>query len=120
MSLLCPDAFLAPPAIDEAVARALEEDLGRAGDVTSIATIPDGTRGAAVMVARKAGVIACRPMAAGGVRKLVRAGGPAPGRRRGGGRHGGAEGGCDRGPADGGGRVPQARSRCRDQGACAR
>jgi len=70
MSLLCPDAFLSPLAIEEAVARALEEDLGRAGDVTSIATIPDGTRGAAVMVARKAGVIAGLPMAAAAFRKL--------------------------------------------------
>ena len=70
MSLLCPDAFLSPLAIDEAVARALEEDLGRAGDVTSIATIPDGGRGAAVMVARKAGVIAGLPMAAAAFRKL--------------------------------------------------
>ena len=52
MSLLCPDAFLSPLAIDEAVTRALAEDLGRAGDVTSIATIPDGTRGSAVMKAR--------------------------------------------------------------------
>src|SRR4030088_1714960 len=69
MSLLCPDAFLSPLAIEEAVARALEEDLGRAGDVTSIATIPDGTRGAAVMVARKAGVIAGLPMAAGAFRQ---------------------------------------------------
>ena len=70
MSLLCPDAFLSPLAIDEAVARALEEDLGRAGDVTSIATIPDGTRGTAVMVARKAGVIAGLPMAAAAFRRL--------------------------------------------------
>jgi nicotinate-nucleotide pyrophosphorylase (carboxylating) len=70
MSLLCPDAFLSPLAIEEAVARALEEDLGRAGDVTSIATIPDGTRGTAVMVARKAGVIAGLPMAAAAFRKL--------------------------------------------------
>jgi nicotinate-nucleotide pyrophosphorylase (carboxylating) len=69
-SLLCPDAFLSPLAIDEAVARALEEDLGRAGDVTSIATIPDGTRGTAVMVARKAGVIAGLPMAAAAFRRL--------------------------------------------------
>jgi nicotinate-nucleotide pyrophosphorylase (carboxylating) len=70
MSLLCPDGFLSPLAIDEAVARALEEDLGRAGDVTSIATIPDGTRGTAVMVARKPGVIAGLPMAAAAFRKL--------------------------------------------------
>jgi nicotinate-nucleotide pyrophosphorylase (carboxylating) len=38
--------------------------------VTSIATIPDGTRGTAVMVARKAGVIAGLPMAAAAFRKL--------------------------------------------------
>ncbi len=38
--LLHPDAFLSPLAIDDAVKRALDEDLGRAGDVTSIATIP--------------------------------------------------------------------------------
>ncbi len=70
MSLLCPDAFLSPLAIEEAVARALDEDLGRAGDVTSIATIPEGTRGTAVMVARKAGVIAGLPMVAAAFRKL--------------------------------------------------
>jgi nicotinate-nucleotide pyrophosphorylase (carboxylating) len=70
MSLLCPDAFLSPLAIEEVVARALEEDLGRAGDVTSIATIPDGTRGTAVMVARKPGVIAGLPVAAAAFRKL--------------------------------------------------
>src|SRR5215472_8333235 len=69
-SLLCPDAFLSPLAIDEAVARALEEDLGRAGDVTSVATVPDGTRGRAVMAARKAGVIAGLPLAAAAFRRL--------------------------------------------------
>ena len=42
-SLLCPDAFLSPLEIDAAVTRALAEDLGRAGDVTSIATIPEDT-----------------------------------------------------------------------------
>ncbi len=70
MSLFCPDAFLSPLAIDEAVTRALDEDLGRAGDVTSIATIPEGTRGAAVMRARKAGVIAGLPIAAAVFRSL--------------------------------------------------
>jgi nicotinate-nucleotide pyrophosphorylase (carboxylating) len=70
MSLYCPDAFLSPLAIDEAVTRALAEDLGRAGDVTSIATIPEGTRGSAVMAARKAGVIAGLPVAAAVFRKL--------------------------------------------------
>ena len=70
MSLLCPDAFLSPLAIDEVVTRALDEDLGRAGDVTSTATIPEGTRGRAVLAARKAGVIAGLPLAAAAFRKL--------------------------------------------------
>ena len=47
-SLLHPDAFLSPLAIDEAVRRALDEDLGRAGDITSIATIPEATQAHAV------------------------------------------------------------------------
>jgi nicotinate-nucleotide pyrophosphorylase (carboxylating) len=70
MSLLCPDAFLSPLAIDEAVTRAFAEDLGRAGDVTSIATIPEGTRGAAVMKAREAGVVAGLAVAEVVFRKL--------------------------------------------------
>src|SRR5207302_6787765 len=70
MPLDCPDAFLSPLAIDEAVTRALAEDLGRAGDVTSIATIPEGTRGAAVMKAREAGVVSGLPVAAAVFRRL--------------------------------------------------
>ena len=70
-SLLCPDAFLSPLEIDEAVTRALAEDLGRAGDVTSIATIPDGTRGHGRVVARKAGVIAGLPLVEAVYRKLA-------------------------------------------------
>jgi nicotinate-nucleotide pyrophosphorylase (carboxylating) len=70
MSLLCPDAFLSPLAIDDAVARAFAEDLGRAGDVTSTATIPEGTRGRAMMAAREAGRIAGLPVAAAVFRKL--------------------------------------------------
>jgi nicotinate-nucleotide pyrophosphorylase (carboxylating) len=70
MSLYCPDAFVSPLAIDEAVTRALAEDLGRAGDVTSIATIPEGTRGSAVMKAREAGVVAGLPVAEAVFRKL--------------------------------------------------
>jgi len=70
MSLFCPDAFLSPLAIDEAVVRALAEDLGRAGDVTSTATIPEGTRGRAVMAARSAGTIAGLPVAVAVFRKL--------------------------------------------------
>jgi nicotinate-nucleotide pyrophosphorylase (carboxylating) len=70
MSLFCPDAFISPLAIDEAVERAFAEDLGRAGDVTSIATIPEGTRGRAVMAARAGGTIAGLPIAAAVFRKL--------------------------------------------------
>ena len=54
-SLLHPDAFLSPLAIDEAVHRALDEDLGRAGDITSLATIPEANRAHAILVARQAG-----------------------------------------------------------------
>ena len=61
--LLHPDSFLSPLAIDEAVSRALEEDLGRAGDVTSTATIPADVHAHAVLVARQAGVIAGLPLA---------------------------------------------------------
>jgi nicotinate-nucleotide pyrophosphorylase (carboxylating) len=69
-SLLHPDAFLSPLAIDEAVHRALDEDLGRAGDVTSLATIPEVTRAHAILVARQAGVIAGLPLALATLQKL--------------------------------------------------
>jgi nicotinate-nucleotide pyrophosphorylase (carboxylating) len=67
---LCPDAFLSPFAIEEAVARALAEDLGRAGDVTSIATVPAGLAARAVVAARQAGVIAGLPLVEAAFRKL--------------------------------------------------
>src|ERR1700761_3139849 len=68
---LAPDAFLSPLTIDEAVRRALDEDLGRAGDVTSIATVPDGTSGRAVVMARKAGAIAGLPLVEAAFRTLA-------------------------------------------------
>src|SRR6201996_6276227 len=68
---LAPDAFLSPLTIDEAVRRALDEDLGRAGDVTSIATVPDGTSGRAVVMARKAGTIAGLPLVETAFRALA-------------------------------------------------
>ena len=71
ISLLCPDAFLSPLEIDAAVTRALAEDLGRAGDITSTATIPEDTRARAVVAARKAGVIAGLPLVAATFRKLA-------------------------------------------------
>jgi nicotinate-nucleotide pyrophosphorylase (carboxylating) len=67
---LCPDAFLSPLVIEEAVARALAEDLGRAGDVTSAATVPAGLAGRAVVVARQAGVIAGLPVVEAAFRRL--------------------------------------------------
>ena len=70
-SLLCPDAFLSPLEIDAAVARALAEDLGRAGDVTSIATIPEDMAARAVVVARNAGVISGLPLVAATFAKLA-------------------------------------------------
>jgi nicotinate-nucleotide pyrophosphorylase (carboxylating) len=70
-SLLCPNAFLSPLEIDEAVHRTLAEDLGRAGDVTSIATIAEGTQARAALVARKAGVIAGLPLVAAAFKKLA-------------------------------------------------
>src|SRR5215471_10760067 len=70
-SLLCPDAFLSPLEIDAVVTRALAEDLGRAGDVTSIATIPEDLPARAVVVARAAGVISGLPLVAAAFRKLA-------------------------------------------------
>jgi len=70
-SLLCPDAFLSPLEIADAVTRALAEDLGRAGDVTSTAIIPEDLPARAVVVARKAGVIAGLPVVAAAFRRLA-------------------------------------------------
>jgi nicotinate-nucleotide pyrophosphorylase (carboxylating) len=70
-SLLCPDAFLSPLEIDAAVTRALAEDLGRAGDVTSTATIPEDARARAVVAARTAGVISGLPLVAATFRRLA-------------------------------------------------
>jgi nicotinate-nucleotide pyrophosphorylase (carboxylating) len=69
-ALVCPDAFVSPLAIDDAVTRALAEDLGRAGDITSIATVPAEARARAVVVARAAGTIAGLPFVAASLRKL--------------------------------------------------
>ncbi len=69
--LVAPGAFLSPLVIQEAVKRALDEDLGRAGDVTSSATLPEGIRAKAKLVARKAGTIAGLPCAARAFRSLA-------------------------------------------------
>jgi len=44
--------------VAEAVAKALAEDLGLAGDITTEATVPHGARAAGVIGARKAGIVA--------------------------------------------------------------
>lgn len=69
-SLLYPDAFLSPLEANDAVMRALAEDLGRAGDVTSTATVPEGTKAQAKLVARKPGVIAGLPLVESALRAL--------------------------------------------------
>lgn len=53
MTLSLPDTLILP-----IVRAALAEDLGRAGDVTAAACIPDGARMRAVFAARQAGVLA--------------------------------------------------------------
>ncbi len=50
--------------IVEAVAAALKEDLGRAGDITTAATIPAEARATALLVTRKPGVLAGLDVAA--------------------------------------------------------
>ncbi len=70
MSLLRADAFLSPLEIEAAVTRTLDEDLGRAGDITSIATVPEDAGGRAVVAARQKGVIAGLPLVAAAFRRL--------------------------------------------------
>lgn len=69
--LVAPGAFLSPLVIQDAVRRALDEDLGRAGDLTSSATLPEGIRAKAKLVARKAGTLAGLPCAARAFRTLA-------------------------------------------------
>lgn len=56
--------------IDEAVARALREDLGLAGDITSAATIPAGQTSEASIVTREHGVVAGLALAGAAFRTL--------------------------------------------------
>lgn len=53
-----PDLSLPLFLVEQAVAAALEEDLGSVGDITTDAVIPAESHGEATIVARKAGVIA--------------------------------------------------------------
>jgi nicotinate-nucleotide pyrophosphorylase (carboxylating) len=70
-SLFCPDAFISPLELDAAVDRALAEDLGRAGDITTIATVPEEATARAVLMARKGGTIAGLPLVAATFRRLA-------------------------------------------------
>jgi nicotinate-nucleotide pyrophosphorylase (carboxylating) len=63
-------APLPPLLYEPLVRRALEEDLGRAGDLTSDAVLPAGLRGEAAMMARAAGRIAGVEIAASAFRIL--------------------------------------------------
>ncbi|KXF78039.1 nicotinate-nucleotide pyrophosphorylase [Paramesorhizobium deserti] len=49
--------------VEEAVRAALAEDLGRAGDITTYATIDENARAEAVLASREAGVVAGLPLA---------------------------------------------------------
>lgn len=62
--------FLDPIAVERAVAAALAEDLGRAGDITTNSIIPDGAMADAAIVARRTGVIAGLPLAQEAFRRL--------------------------------------------------
>jgi nicotinate-nucleotide pyrophosphorylase (carboxylating) len=59
-----PPLQLPPEVIADSVRRALAEDLGRAGDITSAAVIPAGTKASAAIITRQAGVVAGLPLAA--------------------------------------------------------
>ncbi len=65
-----PLAPLYPLLYEDLVRRALAEDLGRAGDLTSDAVVPAAARAEAVLVARAAGRIAGLPMALAAFRLL--------------------------------------------------
>jgi nicotinate-nucleotide pyrophosphorylase (carboxylating) len=56
-------ALLDPGVVARSVAAALAEDLGERGDVTTRATIPEGRRGRASLVAREEMVVAGLPVA---------------------------------------------------------
>ncbi|HZP20454.1 MAG TPA: carboxylating nicotinate-nucleotide diphosphorylase [Bauldia sp.] len=61
---------LSPLLVTEAVRNALAEDLGRAGDITSLATIPPEATARAAIVARKPGRLAGLPLAEAAFREI--------------------------------------------------
>jgi nicotinate-nucleotide pyrophosphorylase (carboxylating) len=56
-------SFFNPVWLENHVRAALDEDLGRAGDITTLATIPAGRHATAVMAVRKPGVVCGIPVA---------------------------------------------------------
>ncbi len=61
---------LDPHMVANAIEAALAEDLGRAGDITTAATIPASAQAEAVIAARKPGVVAGLPLAEAAFRAL--------------------------------------------------
>jgi nicotinate-nucleotide pyrophosphorylase (carboxylating) len=61
---------LSPLLVDDAARAALAEDMGRAGDITTQATIPATAGARAVIAAREAGVIAGLPLARAAFRQM--------------------------------------------------
>lgn len=61
---------LSPILIDDAISAALAEDLGRAGDITTHATIPARATARAVIAARETGVVAGLPLAHAAFRRI--------------------------------------------------
>ena len=62
--------YLPQPIIDEAVLSALKEDLGLAGDITTLATIPETAHAKAVIASREDGVISGIPLADSAFRQI--------------------------------------------------
>lgn len=58
MSGSTPGLHLPSAVVEKAVAEALAEDLGLSGDITTLATVPAGTRASGVIAARKPGTVA--------------------------------------------------------------
>jgi len=63
-------SFFNPIYLENAVRAALDEDLGRAGDITTLATIPAGTQATAVFAVRKPGVVCGLPIAEASLRLI--------------------------------------------------
>ena len=61
---------LPPFLVQRAVAAALEEDLGQAGDITTDPIVPAGATAEAEIVARRPGVIAGQDLAAASFKAL--------------------------------------------------